>query len=806
MARGSGGPLWPDVCSPGDISSSFPFCDLTLSHPDRAADLIGRLTLEEKQSLLVNDASGVPRLGIPPYQWWSEGLHGPLEPCVTAPLASGGPGGATTNATRCPTSLPAPSAMASAFNDTLYLLAGRVIGVEGRSISNVRAHDGSVGDGLTYWAPNANMQRDPRWGRNMEAPGEDPHLASRYVSHYVRGMQGGEDMDRALVAATCKHFVANELEMSEVGNRTVTRHDFDAEIPLPDLADYYLPAFEACVRDGRALGIMCSYNAVNGVPMCANKHLLDEILRGRWGFDGYVTSDCGAISDISGAHGFAPDDRTAAAMGLRAGCDTDCGSVYGASAAEAVRASLLSEGTIDVSLGRLVRVQMKLGLFDPKVDQVYFDPAVYGINRIDSEEHRVVAKEAALQSIVLLKNNGGVLPLRRGIKIALVGPHVEARGVFLSNYYGERCPDRTADCVESPLLAIAKANGEDGAVTSASGCDVDGGADRISEAIAAAVDADAVVMLLGLDGDQEGEGHDRDGCSLPGLQPRLVRDIAALGRPTIAVLLHGGAMCLGDLGDLVPAVVDAFYGGEMGAGALADVLFGAYNPTGKLPVTMYPPEYLEENPITVMSVTAPPGRTHLYYNGTPEFAFGTGLSYSSWTMEVSGGGRAGAKNTAAEEVEAGDVIWYAVRLTNRGPLRGAQRVLAYVRPRGGPLAGDGGNGGGGGSDKAAVQGMFRRRLWAYMAVEELNVGESSALDFSLDVSESLAVSDGTGAGILHPGSYEIVFSDGTAEETVAPAPLVIAGRPSIVRPSPFRQAAATEADGERDAFDDAAVA
>merc|ERR1719235_1920237 len=338
----------------------------------RAADLVSQLTLEEKQSILDNGAAAVPRIGLPAYQWWSEGLHGPLEPCVT----DGG-------VTKCPTNFPAASAMASALNDTLFLAVGSAVGVEGRSISNVRNHDGKIGDGLTYWAPNANMERDPRWGRNQEAPGEDPHLTSQYIAHYVRGLQEGEDPDHVQMVATCKHFIANSLEHSTINGSVITRHNFDAEIPLPELTDYYMPGFRSCVEKGKGLGIMCSYNAVNGIPMCANRELLTDVLRDQWGFDGYVTSDCGAINDVRANHHFAPDPPTAAAMGLKAGCDTDCGGVYGGNTVKAVNMSILSEQTVDVALKHLAKIQMRLGLFEDKAGQVYFDSSKYGINRID---------------------------------------------------------------------------------------------------------------------------------------------------------------------------------------------------------------------------------------------------------------------------------------------------------------------------------------------------------------------------------------------------------------------------------------
>jgi len=746
------GPLWPNVCTGSDVSSKYAFCNRSLSHDARAADLVAQLTLEEKQSILDNGAQAVPRLGIPFYQWWSEGLHGPLQPCVTAE-----------GLTKCPTSFPAASAMAAALNDTLYLAAGSVVGVEGRSISNLRNHTNNIGDGLTYWAPNANMERDPRWGRNQEAPGEDPHLTSKYIANYVRGLQEGEDPDYVQMVATCKHFIANSLEHSLINNQTITRHDFDAEIPLPELVDYYMPGFKSCVQEGKALGIMCSYNAVNGVPMCANRELLTDVLRDQWGFDGYVTSDCGAINDIRANHHFAPDGPTAAAMGIKAGCDTDCGGVYGGNTVKAVSEGILSEETIDISLRRLAKIQMKVGLFDKKEGQRYFDSSRYGIHKIDTPEHKQLAYEAALQSIVLLKNEKNTLPLNTGLKLALLGPHINGQEVFMSNYHGDRCVGKKFDCIMSPMQAITKAN-VGGTTTGYQGVDIDSTADNITAAVAVAQAADTILLFLGIDGKVEGEEHDRANCTLPGMQPKLVQAIAALKKPTVMVLIHGGAMCLGALKDGVPTIVDAFYGGERGAEAIAAVLFGKHNPSGKLPVTMYPPEYMDQIPITQMSVSAAPGRTHLYYTGTPDFAFGTGLSYSQWAVEVAEAGQ-------ELSTEHGSTH-FSIKLTNKGPLAGQQRVLAFARPLFAPTQ----------------QTMPRQQLWSYRGAE-LGVGESTTLSFTLHAA-MLAHSNDLGERMVHPGAYDVAFSDGSQEVRVK---LRLTGDVTVVEKSIFKKSESARA-------------
>eukprot|EP00316_Scyphosphaera_apsteinii_P007887 CAMPEP_0119311614 /NCGR_PEP_ID=MMETSP1333-20130426/23126_1 /TAXON_ID=418940 /ORGANISM="Scyphosphaera apsteinii, Strain RCC1455" /LENGTH=788 /DNA_ID=CAMNT_0007316041 /DNA_START=39 /DNA_END=2405 /DNA_ORIENTATION=- len=762
MTGASGkGPLWPNVCAKGDVTSQFPFCDQSLSFDTRAADVVSRLTLIEKQSILDNGAKAVPRLGLPAYQWWSEGLHGPLEPCVTDGTI-----------TKCPSNFPAASAMASALNDTLYLAVGSAVGIEGRAISNLRPHDSKIGDGLTYWAPNANMERDPRWGRNQEAPGEDPYLTGKYIANYVRGLQEGEDPDHVQMVATCKHFIANSLEHSTIDGRVITRHNFDAEIPIPELVDYYMPGFKSCVKEGRALGIMCSYNAVNGVPMCGNRQLLNDVLRERWGFDGYVTSDCGAINDIVANHHFAPDGETATAMGLKAGCDTDCGGVYGGNLIKAVNRSILSVQTLDISLRRLVKIQLRLGLFEDKATQPYFNPSKYGIERIDSPGHQQLAYEAALQSVVLLKNEQGTLPLKQGLKLALVGPHTNGREVFMSNYHGSRCASGGFGCISSPLESITAAN-VGGVTTGVEGVEVNSALDNITAAEQLVQNSDAVVLLVGIDGKQEGEEHDRYNCTLPGLQPQLVQAIASLKKPTVMVLIHGGAMCLGTLKDQVPAIVDAFYGGERGADALAAVLFGGYNPSGKLPVTMYPPEFLYQNPLTTMSVTKSPGRTHLYYSGKPEFAFGSGLSYSEWALEVvqitrsrlAGNFTERLADGTLEMETAGTSINIFLNLRNKGPMAGRQRVLAFLRSR-------------------AVQGATasspRQRLWAY-AGTELAAGQTAALRFTLE-SSMLAQSNALGDRVVQPGEYELAFSDGAREVTQR---LLITGGAAVVERSVF---------------------
>ncbi|CAK0841633.1 unnamed protein product [Prorocentrum cordatum] len=332
---------------------------------------------------------------------------------------------------------------------------------------------------------------------------------------------------------------------------------------------------------------------------------------------------------------------------------------------------------------------------------------------------------------------------------------------MLSNYHGQRCASNRYECITSPIQAISKANAG-GQTVGVVGVGVAGGPNNISAAVEAAQAADVVVLVVGIDGSQEGEEHDRSDCGLPGHQPELVEAISALKKPTVMVLIHGGALCLGHLKEGVPAIVDAFYGGESGSEALAAVLFGEYNPSGKLPVTMYPPEYMQQLPITQMSVSAPPGRTHLYYTGTPEFPFGAGLSYSSWAMEVAEGAqrRLGTRSGAAS---------FTVRLTNAGPWAGSQRVLALARPRG-----------------ATAPGALRQRMWGYQGAQ-LAVGETADLVFTLR-SADLALSDASGNRVVSPGEWDVVFSHGDGEVL---ASVVMSGAEAVVEPSVFGKSTGT---------------
>jgi beta-glucosidase-like glycosyl hydrolase len=757
--------LWADVCTQPAVSS-LPFCDMSRTADERAADYTTRIakadpTGAQMGTMMHNAAAAFPPLHIPMYQWGSEGLHGPLQPCVC-----------DTKACACPTDFPCPSAMGAAFNNTLYFKVGQADGREARAISNLRNHttQNVYGDGIDYWSPTINLQRDPRWGRNQEVPGEDPILTGNYAANFVQGLQGSRDGLDANVAhvqivATCKHYVANSLE----NWKGFSRHNFDAKVPAIDLYEYYLPPFRSCVMEGHAKGIMCSYNAVNGVPSCANDFLLNDTLRNSWGFEGYVTSDCGAINDICAAadHNYTHGNcAKATALSIVAGTDVDCGGVYGDSN-HGIPAAIKNEGLayeqVQKSFARLTKIQVELGLFDSNKNDAKKQPYwQLGLDTVGSAEHAQLALEAARQSIVLLKNDASTLPIaaKKGLKIVVVGAHYNATGVMMSNYQGSACLEAGQDpahppikvsndytCIVSPLLAITRANHE-GSTVGVQGCDVNSGRDDIASAVAAAKDADVVIIIAGIDDSLEREGLDRITIDLPGLQPKLVDAIAALKKRTVLVTMSGGTLSLGKRRNSpgLAAIVSAGYGGVHGGQALADVLFGHYNPSGKLAATVYPASFVDATPLTEMSVSVKPGRTHMFYEGEAEYVFGHGLSYTtfvlSWSTTAVPSLPSLFANTGASSHRFG------VSVHNVGARDGARTVLVFWRPSAIPGLTD-------------AHAALKQKLLYYDGAH-LAATKVSTLYFTLNL-DDLALADATGERAVLSGAYELVVRDGASE-------------------------------------------
>ena len=576
------------------------------------------------------------------FVWWGEALHG----LASSPSVRFSP-------LHRATSFPVPLVMASSFNATLWRRVAEVVSTEARAFWNERRA------GLSFWTPNINVLRDPRWGRAAESPGEDPYLNGEYAVATVQGMQHLASAPWALkTAACCKHFAAYSIE----NWKGHSRHSFDAQVSDADLEETYLPAFEACVKRGGAACVMCAYNAINGVPACASP-LLGK-LRREWGFDGYITSDCGALGDAERDMGMNAT-RTKEAV-LRAGVDLDCGAFF--------KDHLARGDDVGEHAERLLRVQVRLGLFDAAPRQAFAALDKLTIFRdAGTHAHSQLALEAALQGAVLLRNNLGALPLRLGNgAIALIGPFADARDALLGPYSGETAR------VQSLREAFAKrlGNASDELLRVAPGCDNVRCAQRgkrFDDALAAARGARTVVLLLGLDGSVEAEGLDRESLLLPGLQSDLARSAASVARGdldgdnvrVVAVVFGGGPVDVSNLD--VDAVLWAGHPGQRGAEAVAALLFGDANPSGALTQTWYPEAYVRAVNMTSMrmranSATGFPGRGYRYYRGPVLFPFGHGLSYSQFSVRAS----ARRRNEAEFEV------------TNLGPLSGAKAVVVLA--------------------------------------------------------------------------------------------------------------------------------
>jgi beta-glucosidase len=634
----------------GAARGTAPYWDMARPVATRVADLVGRMTLDEKVGQLVTDAPAIPRLGVPAYHWWSEALHG---------VARAGTA----------TVFPQAIAMGATFDEGLVRRVAEAISDEARA----KHHEADRRDergryqGLTFFSPNVNIFRDPRWGRGQETFGEDPVLTARLGVAFVQGMQG-DDARYLKTVATPKHFAAHS-------GPEALRHGFDARVSTHDLADTYLPQFEACVRQGHAGSIMPAYNRVNGEACAASSGLLQKTLREAWGFDGYVVSDCGAIDDIRQGHGLVDSALRAAALALNAGTDLSCGGEYKA-LVRAKEQGLVTEAAIDRAVTRLFTARFRLGMFDPRAAVRW---AGTPMSVVDSPAHRQLARAAAQESIVLLQNRGGVLPLGGGIRrLAVVGPTAADGDVLLGNYHGE--PSRAVTLLDG-IRERAQARGVK--VAYARGAPLagrGGGSAQLGEALAAVRRSDAVVAVLGLSARYEGEegenaenpAGDRTLLGLPGGQQRLLEAVVATGKPVVLVLTAGSALSVPWAAAHVPAIVYVWYPGEEGGTALADVLFGEVSPAGRLPVTIY----RSADDLPPFADYAMSGRTYRYLEKPPLYAFGHGLSYTTFRY-------ANLKVTPAE-VEAGKDVTISIDVENSGARASDEVVQVYLSKRDAP--------------------------------------------------------------------------------------------------------------------------
>eukprot|EP00301_Raphidiophrys_heterophryoidea_P000116 c10060_g1_i1.p1 GENE.c10060_g1_i1~~c10060_g1_i1.p1 ORF type:complete len:775 (-),score=214.74 c10060_g1_i1:125-2449(-) len=607
--KGKAGDPWVNPCDDNMPLHGTTACDTTKPIDERVDALIKLLSNTDKVALLSNTAGSVSSLGVPAYQWWSEALHG----------VGDSPGVTFAPPTPYATSFPQVITTSCSFNTTLFELIGDAVGTEARAFHNM-GHAG-----LTFWAPNINIFRDPRWGRGQETPGEDPTLSSDYSGHFPLGMQGGESWPQYIKASSCcKHFAAYSLE--NWGG--VDRHHFNAVVNDQDLWDTYYPAFQSCVQRSSASGFMCSYNAINGVPSCAKADMLTGTLRHDWGFDGYVTSDCGAVDDVYYTHNYAPTQDDTCVDTLTAGMDSDCGGFLTSNLGNCLTDGVCNASVTDPALHHLFRVQMRLGLYDPASMQPY---AKLDTTSINTPAHQQLALEASRQGIVLLKNVHKRLPLSTTLKVAIVGPNFDATNTMQGNYYGD------APYLISPIDGISKF------VTpvSSKGCDVPCNDDsRFAAAATVVQSADVAIVVIGLDGSQENEGHDRTNISLPGLQQAFIQEMCeASGSPIVLVVMSGGSVDLSQAKNnntCVGAIIWAGYPGQSGGQALAEIIFGVVNPSGRLTQTFYPDNFTNQVSLFDMGMrpnttSGNPGRTHRFYTGPSVFVFGDGLSFSEFT-------------------------------------------------------------------------------------------------------------------------------------------------------------------------------
>ncbi|MCW3092952.1 MAG: glycoside hydrolase family 3 [Ferruginibacter sp.] len=766
-------------------ADKFPFRDPSLSFENRVNDLVSRLTLREKIDQMRNSAPAIPRLGIPRYNWWNECLHGI--------------GRSDYNVTVFPQAI----GMAATFNDAALTQMASITSDEARAIyyeSNRTGKEGAQYSGLTFWTPNINIFRDPRWGRGQETYGEDPYLTSRMGMAMVRGLQGN-DPKYLKTSACAKHYAVHSGPEAQ-------RHTFDVTASDYDLWDTYLPAFEKLVVDAKVSSVMCAYNRYAGQPCCGSDLLLTDILRNKWGFTGYVTSDCGAVEDFFRSHKTHPDAESATADAVLHGTDLECGGSYGA-LMEAVKDKKITEAQIDVSVKRLFMIRFRLGMFDPPGMVPY---SKIPMSVVENRAHHDHSLKMARESIVLLKNDQHTLPLNKNIrKIAVVGPNADDKNALLGNYNGfpskivtvlegiksklgagtqviyekglnynnellfekldlsqnftykgagtwqaeyfndqhlegkpaytalvkhiDLAPSKndvlpqgvsannfsaryttlfTSEKAAAYTLQFSSARGYrlfvDGKKTLDQWNDHEnlssqytlkmeagkqysvvveyhqqGGKPSLmlttgrmikgsKEALVSKVsDADVIVFAGGISNAFEAEGADKKSIDLPSIQTEYLKALKATGKPIVFVMFTGSAMSIGWEAENLPTIVNGWYAGQDAGTAIADVIFGDYNPAGRLPVTFYK----SVNDLPALEDYSMTNRTYRYFKGQPLFSFGYGLSYTSFNYKWSVQPR--------HYYSPNDTIAFSVEIKNTGKMTGDEVAQVYVQYPGGGI-------------------------------------------------------------------------------------------------------------------------
>jgi len=679
---------------------------------ERTQDLVARMTLDEKISLLGYNSVAIPRLGIPAYNWWNEALHG---------VARAG------TATIFPQSI----GLAATFNDELVGKVANVISTEARAKYNLAiAKDRHLQYmGLTFWSPNINIFRDPRWGRGHETYGEDPYLTSQMGIAFVKGMQGNDPM-HLKTAATAKHFAVHSGPEGE-------RDKFDAIVDEKDLRETYLYAFQKLVGAG-VESVMSAYNSINGIPSSINAKLLDTILRKEWEFKGHIVTDCGALDGVFESHHATNSHIATAAAAIKAGINLDCSSILQKEVKMAVEQKLISEKEIDASLEKLLKTQFKLGFYDNPLTNQF---SKYNKDSIHNNAHIELAKKVAEQSIVLLKNNHNLLPFAKDKyeSIMIVGPNATSYDALIGNYHG--LSNKAVNFVEGITNAMDPAT----RIEYDLGCDYN---DTIHfGGIWAAGNAKLTIAVMGLSPVLEGEagdaflsksGGDKTNINLPESEIVYLRKLReSVKTPIIVVITAGSNVDIASIEPYADAILYAWYPGEQGGNALANILLGKISPSGRLPITFYK----SVNDLPDYKSYAMKGRTYRYYNGEVVYPFGFGLSYSTFEYKQT------KINQTKYKIE--DTISINTTITNTGNMDAAEVIQAYI-------------------EYPSLERMPLKELKYFKRIE-IKKGGSENVKMNIPLSELKKWDLKLNTWKLYPGKYKIVLgSDARDAKSILP--------------------------------------
>tara|TARA_B110000879_G_scaffold154013_1_gene199188 strand:+ start:2187 stop:4403 length:2217 start_codon:yes stop_codon:yes gene_type:complete len=702
-------------CIQAQVAVNPIYSNISLDFESRAADLVSKMTLEEKISQLGDGAPAIPRLNIQEYHWWNECLHG---------VARAGTA----------TVFPQAIGMAASFDTDAMIEVAEIISSEARAKHHEaqRNKNYNIYNGLTFWSPNINIFRDPRWGRGHETYGEDPYLTGQMGMQFVKGLQGS-DPKYFKVVATAKHFAVHN-------GPEPNRHSFNVLPSKRDLWETYLPAFKDLIMDAKVYSVMGAYNRVDGESASASWMLLNDILRKQWGFEGYVVSDCGAINDIYSSHKIVNTEEEAAALGIRRGCDLNCGDVYQRALKKAVSQGLIGVKEIDLSVYRLMLARMKLGMFDP-IELVDYAKIPFETN--NSKAHNEKALKMAQKSMTLLKNNG-ILPLNKSSikKIVVIGPNANNLSALRGNYYGSASNPITI------INGIKAQAGSDIDIVFHKGVPLVTSQDNEPQVLSKEIlkdieTADVAIFVGGLDASWEGEesnemrekngvdgfyAGDRTKIELPEIQLNALKSIKKTGTPLIFILLAGSAISLNGLEQELDAFLAAWYPGQRGGDAVADVLFGKYNPAGRLPVTFYSSTN-ELADFEDYNMRAGKGFTYRYYKGEALYPFGHGISYTTFKYSDMIIDKTMIVDT--------DDILVSVKVKNSGDIDGEEVVQLYVK------------------DVESTTWMPIKQLREFRRIS-LKKGEEKTVEFKLSPIKDMRYYDALKQNYaVEPGEFEI---------------------------------------------------